>query len=53
MTKVLKSVRLGTFLAIAGFSAAPTWAADLLQLTVQGKSFTLTSATTVSYGANN
>ncbi|RYF48099.1 MAG: hypothetical protein EOO38_10815, partial [Cytophagaceae bacterium] len=53
MTKVLKKVRLGTFMAFAGLSACPTWAADLLQLTVQDKSFTLTATTTVSYGANN
>ncbi|RZM02718.1 MAG: hypothetical protein EOP73_08425, partial [Variovorax sp.] len=38
---------------MAGCASSPTWAADLLQLTVQGKAFTLTSATTVSYGANN
>ncbi|MET0338588.1 MAG: hypothetical protein ABW063_12610 [Caulobacter sp.] len=44
---------MGTFLAFAGCAVSPTWAGDLLQLTVQGKSFTLTSATAVSYGANN
>jgi hypothetical protein len=53
VTKVLKSTHLGVLVALAGCAASPTWAADLLQLTAQGKSFTLTAATTVSYGANN
>jgi hypothetical protein len=53
MTKVLKSVRLGTFLAFLGTSVFPAGAADLTQVTGQGKSFTLTTATAISYGANN
>lgn len=53
VTKVLKSKHLGVIVALVGCMNTPTWAADLLQLTVQGQTFTLTAATTVSYGANN
>ena len=44
---------MGLFLGLITCASAPAWATDLMQLTVQGKSFTLTAPTTVSYGANN
>ena len=51
--KVLTTQRLGLFLGLITCASAPAWATDLMQLTVQGKGFTLTASTTVSYGANN